>query len=110
MQNNAFMPLVSYLRTLEHNPHVTATIGIMDKCIAYMTRRGYRAANAAMAEIRMPLVAGFWAMLIIALVILIWGAIVPIESAVVAKGHVALLSSKKTIQHLEGGIINEIFV
>ena len=40
----------------------------------------------------------------------IWAAFAPLESAAVAPGTVVPESSRKTIQHLEGGIIAEILV
>jgi HlyD family secretion protein len=39
-----------------------------------------------------------------------WSAFAPLESAVIAPGIVEAESSRKTIQHLEGGIIKEILV
>jgi membrane fusion protein, type I secretion system len=39
-----------------------------------------------------------------------WSAVAHIDSAVVADGTVAVESSRKTIQHLEGGIVRDILV
>jgi HlyD family type I secretion membrane fusion protein len=39
-----------------------------------------------------------------------WSAVARIDSAVVAEGVVAIESNRKTIQHLEGGIVREILV
>src|SRR5262249_21983160 len=39
-----------------------------------------------------------------------WAALTPLASAVVANGYVVTQGNKKTVQHLEGGIIKEIFV
>lgn len=39
-----------------------------------------------------------------------WAATVPLASGIVATGTVAVMSTRKTIQHLEGGIIEEIAV
>ena len=39
-----------------------------------------------------------------------WAAITPLGSAVVASGIVTTEGNKKTIQHLEGGIIKEILI
>lgn len=39
-----------------------------------------------------------------------WSAVARIDSAVVADGAVAIESNRKTIQHLEGGIVREILV
>ena len=40
----------------------------------------------------------------------IWSVIAPLDSAAIAMGKVILDSNKKTIQHLEGGIVDKIFV
>ncbi|WP_295590846.1 HlyD family type I secretion periplasmic adaptor subunit [uncultured Lamprocystis sp.] len=40
----------------------------------------------------------------------LWSALAPIDSAVVAEGMVNVESSRKTIQHFEGGILTEITV
>lgn len=40
----------------------------------------------------------------------VWAAVAPLKSAVVAEGVIASESERKTIQHLEGGIVREILV
>lgn len=39
-----------------------------------------------------------------------WAAVARLDSAVIAQGVVAVESNKKTLQHLEGGIVSEILV
>ena len=39
-----------------------------------------------------------------------WAALAPLESAAIAPGEVTIDTNRKTIQHLEGGIISEILV
>ena len=39
-----------------------------------------------------------------------WGGFVPLDSAAVAPGFVSIDTNRKTIQHLEGGIVREILV
>jgi HlyD family type I secretion membrane fusion protein len=39
-----------------------------------------------------------------------WAVVAQVDSAVVAEGAIALESNRKTIQHLEGGIVREILV
>jgi len=39
-----------------------------------------------------------------------WAALAPLDSAVVAKGQLTVESTRKTIQHLEGGIVKDILV
>jgi HlyD family type I secretion membrane fusion protein len=41
---------------------------------------------------------------------LLWSLLTPLNSAVVAQGSIQVLSQNKQIQHLEGGIVEEIFV
>ncbi len=41
---------------------------------------------------------------------MIWAALAPLHSAVLAPGYVAVESQSKVIQHLEGGIVGEILV
>lgn len=43
-------------------------------------------------------------------IIVFWSAVAPLDSAAVATGSVILDSNKKTIQHLEGGIVDQIYV
>ena len=40
----------------------------------------------------------------------VWAATAPLESAIVASGQVAVDSKRRQIQHLEGGIVDEILV
>ena len=47
---------------------------------------------------------------VIMVVIIAWGTLVPIMSGVVAQGRVAVESKRKTVQHLDGGIVKEIAV
>lgn len=54
-----------------------------------------------------------WGMIITAFVtgfFILWAGLAPLESASIATGSVVLHENRKTIQHLEGGIISEILV
>lgn len=42
--------------------------------------------------------------------LLLWSIVAPINSAVIAPGQLSVESSRKTIQHLEGGVIRKILV
>jgi len=50
------------------------------------------------------------ALIIFAIIFLGWASFLPIQSASIAEGLVVLDFSRKTIQHLEGGIIDQILV
>ncbi|MCE3232978.1 MAG: HlyD family secretion protein [Rickettsiaceae bacterium] len=54
-----------------------------------------------------------WGGIITAVVFLffgLWAGFAPLDSAAIANGSVVLSASRKTVQHLEGGIIQEILV
>jgi multidrug efflux pump subunit AcrA (membrane-fusion protein) len=53
---------------------------------------------------------GLKALIIFSFVFLIWAIFLPIQSASIAEGVVVLDFNRKTIQHLEGGIIDQILV
>lgn len=53
---------------------------------------------------------GINSLIIFAIIFASWAFFVPIESAVIAEGLVVLDFNKKIIQHLEGGIVEEILV
>ena len=59
---------------------------------------------------RGPILFGVWLMLGVFGIGGLWAAIAPLDSAAVANGQVVLDSNKKSIQHLEGGIVDEILV
>ena len=43
-------------------------------------------------------------------IFVLWGVLAGLDSAAIANGTIVVSSSRKTIQHLEGGIVDEIFV
>ena len=43
-------------------------------------------------------------------IFLIWGSLAPLDSAAIATGQVTLTGKRKTIQHLEGGVVEAIWV
>ena len=61
-------------------------------------------------NIKQPIVAGLFIAVVFIGGFLLWATTVPISSAVIAGGVVKVDSSRKSIQHLEGGIVSEILV
>ena len=59
---------------------------------------------------RRPAIFGYLIIVMTILVPAAWSATARLDSAVVASGVVAVESNRKTVQHLEGGIVQEIFV
>lgn len=62
------------------------------------------------AMIRPKIVVGMWVIVLVFGVFGLWSVLAPLKSAAIANGQVVLDTNRKTIQHLEGGIIAEIFV
>lgn len=61
-------------------------------------------------DIRGPAIAG---LVIVGLLVggsTLWASVAPLASAAIAPGTVAVESSRKTVQHLEGGIVAEVLV
>lgn len=85
-------------------------IAWLDRSSRFMTQKNYESDNEVLPVIRGPIVVGMWAFLILFIFFGGWAVLAPLESAAVAPGTVVLDSNKKTIQHLEGGIISEILV
>ena len=63
-----------------------------------------------MARARIPAIAGLSIVGVFFFGVGSWASFAPLESASIASGQVAVDSHRQTIQHLEGGIIEEILV
>lgn len=59
---------------------------------------------------RKIILAGVWMFVALIIIPILWSGLAPLYSAAIAPGQVILDSNKKTIQHLEGGIISAILV
>lgn len=59
---------------------------------------------------RGPIRFGLWTIIVVFGSFFIWASFAPLSTAAVATGNVVLDTDKKTIQHLEGGIIDQILV
>lgn len=67
-------------------------------------------ASASVTSWRRPALIGYLVIILTFGVMGTWSAVARLDRAVVAQGTVTIESSRKTIQHLEGGIISEIRV
>ncbi|MFP6771901.1 MAG: biotin/lipoyl-binding protein [Alphaproteobacteria bacterium] len=63
-----------------------------------------------MREVRGPLALGLSAMVLFFVIGGFWATMAPLSGAVIAPGIVSPESSRKTVQHLEGGIIQTLKV
>jgi HlyD family secretion protein len=66
--------------------------------------------KAAKSDFRVPARAGFALISVAFGVCGMWAAWAPLDSAAVAQGQIEVDSRRKSIQHLEGGIVKEILV
>lgn len=99
-----------HIRRLERRPFVRKIQALTDHIVQVACRREYRGENPAIRAVYAPLRAGLLTVLALVFIIFGLGTLVPIESAAVAKGTIVVLSNRKTVQHLEGGIIRAFLV
>lgn len=62
------------------------------------------------ADTRRPLVVGAVIILATFFGFGLWAAVAPLDSAAIAPGFLTVQSNRRTVQHLEGGIVQQIFV
>ncbi len=66
--------------------------------------------NEAMGIAKKPIIIGLKAVVFLLGSFFIWGLVFQIDSTAISAGKIILDENKKTIQHLEGGVIEEILV
>ncbi|MEM8794321.1 MAG: HlyD family type I secretion periplasmic adaptor subunit [Pseudomonadota bacterium] len=59
---------------------------------------------------RGPMKAGFFVLLPMVIGLAVWSFVAPLNAAAIANGEVVLTHERKVVQHLEGGIVEEIMV
>jgi protease secretion system membrane fusion protein len=57
-----------------------------------------------------PIKLGFWVLIVGFGGFLLWAFLAPLDEGVSAQGQVSIESRHKTIQHMNGGIVREVFV
>lgn len=72
--------------------------------------RTYTGSNPAIAAVYDAYRRSIQIMLAITFILVVFGMIVPVDSSTVAKARVVVLSNRKTVQHLEGGIVRKLLV
>ncbi len=93
----------------EH-PRIAKIIDGMDSFVQLVSNKEYKGDNPALASVYAPLRAASLVVATITLITVIFGMVIPIESAAIAKGSIVVISKRKTVQHLEGGIVKKILV
>ena len=95
---------------MQSEGQVTRYTNMADRTVRLMMQSKFESGNEVLDAARGPIRVGLWILFVFFGVFGLWSAIAPLETAAVAPGSVVLNSNKKTIQHLEGGIIAEILV
>lgn len=85
-----------------------------DLAISYLTRPDNDPKrNEAMQQVRAPAVFGIWVAVVSIFIFFVWGGLAPLDSAANSEqglAKIVLEKNKTTIQHLEGGIVEEVLV
>src|SRR5581483_11549028 len=74
------------------------------------TRRAAGADDDEIRDWKRPAILGYAVIIFTFVVLGGWSAIAKLDSAVTASGIVAVENSRKSVQHLEGGIVDKILV
>lgn len=61
-------------------------------------------------QIKPALIFGGFVMAFVLGFFVVWGGLAPLDSAAIADGHIVVSGNHKTVQHLEGGVIDAILV
>lgn len=102
--------LQSSMAKADSAPFTKSLVDLLDFLSKAATKRHYQGVNPAIAKVYGPLRISILFMLAITLLTVVFGMVAPIDSAAIAKGNVAVMTKRKTVQHLEGGIIKSILV
>ena len=94
----------------ERRADTSKIMAVIDHMAEVLSRSEYRGNNPALKSIYSPMRCSMLMMMILFFVLFVLGGLVPIGSASIAKGTIVVLNNKRTVQHLEGGIIREILV
>lgn len=86
------------------------TINAIDQSTRYMLKREGTSDNELLNLAHGPIHTGLWIILIFFVFFGGWAAFAPLESAAICEGVVVVGGNHKTIQHLEGGVVEKIFV
>jgi len=72
--------------------------------------RPVTSAATAPAASQLPARVGRWTLLVLLLALVAWGLAAPLDEGIPAQGLVSLDTKRKTVQHLQGGIVKEVLV
>ncbi|MEM7654263.1 MAG: biotin/lipoyl-binding protein, partial [Pseudomonadota bacterium] len=86
------------------------TVGSQPAPADLMERSSGEDAPRASTDLRRPMFAGLVLIGLGAAAFIAWGVLAPLQSAAIAPGTVIVEGNRKTVQHLEGGIVAQVHV
>ena len=89
---------------------VVSSLKAIDHFISFVVKKSDDDRNEVLQKARPPILFGMWVAVITFCIFGIWAGIAPLDSASSGMGLVVVDSSRKIIQHKEGGIVEKIFV
>lgn len=92
------------------HPKTKKSLEIIDRYLKFLLEKNYNGTNPAIANAHKAIQQAMRVITAITVVTLLFGFIIPIDSAAIATGNVTVISKRKTVQHLEGGIVKKILV
>ncbi len=89
---------------------IVSALKSIDNLIGYIVKKDDKDRNEVLQKARSPILFGMWITIITFCIFGVWAGIAPLDSASHASGIVVVDSSRRIIQHKEGGIVEKIFV
>jgi HlyD family type I secretion membrane fusion protein len=87
-----------------------ALLNLVDRCNQFLAPQPNDAPDNPVAMARRPILVGAWLVIGLFGFVGMWAALAPLASAAIAPGKVILSGNHKTVQHLEGGVVDDILV
>lgn len=82
----------------------------IDSLINFVVKKHDSNRNEVLQKARPPILFGMWVAIVTFCIFGVWAGLAPLDSASSGMGIVVVDSSRKIIQHKEGGIVEEIYV
>ncbi|MEQ9116487.1 MAG: HlyD family type I secretion periplasmic adaptor subunit [Rickettsiales bacterium] len=89
---------------------VMGSMKAIDEFVSFVVKKDDSERNEVIQKARPPILFGMWVAIITFCIFGVWAGIAPLDSASGGLGVVVVDSSRKLIQHKEGGIVDKIFV
>ena len=89
---------------------LAGSLKAIDNFIGFVVKKDDDERNEVIQKARPPILFGMWVAIVTFCIFGVWAGIAPLDSASGGLGVVVVDSSRKIIQHKEGGIVEEIYV